>query len=167
MATSDFSIKLLAVEKSLKCFALSLTRDVDDAKDLVQETFLRAMQYQDKYIYDENMKAWLFTILRNTYLNHVTKLSSKKTVSDNTEDEYLLRNTLFDNKTVEVDLNVTNICKEISNLEVDYKIPFQMFLDGFKYKEIAEQTKLPIGTIKSRIFFARRILVENLQEFKD
>jgi RNA polymerase sigma-70 factor (ECF subfamily) len=166
MSTQEFNTRLLNVQTSLSYFALSLTRDQENAKDLVQETFLKAIQYKDKYTADNNMKAWLFTILRNTYLNQVTKLSSKNTINDESEDEYILRNTVFENENAETKINTRDIEDTISALSDEYRIPFQMFLDGYKYKEIAEEISLPIGTIKSRIFFARRILMENLQDFR-
>lgn len=166
MSTQEFNSRILNMESSLSYFALSLTRDTDTAKDLVQDTFLKAIQYRDKYTADNNIKAWLFTILRNTYLNQVTKLSSKNTINDKSEDEYLLKNTVFENQNAETGINYTDINATISELNDDYRIPFQMFVDGYKYKEIAEETNLPIGTVKSRIFFARRILMENLQDFR-
>ncbi|MDR2009848.1 MAG: sigma-70 family RNA polymerase sigma factor [Bacteroidales bacterium] len=166
MNTQDFNTKLLSFENSLNYFALSLTRNTEDAKDLVQETFLKAIQYQDKYTTDNNIKAWLFTILKNTYLNQVTKLSSKNTINDETEDEYILKNTMFDDENAETVINTQNIRGTISELDEEYRIPFQMFVDGYKYKEIAEEINLPMGTVKSRIFFARRILMENLQDFR-
>ncbi len=154
------------MEKSLQYFALSLTRDKENAKDLVQDTFVKAIQYRDKYTSDNNIKAWLFTILRNTYLNQVTKLSAKNTINDESEDEYIIKNTMYEDHTAETDINTNDIQRTISLLDDEYRIPFQMFVDGFKYKEIADETNLPIGTVKSRIFFARRQLMENLQSFK-
>lgn len=166
MSTQEFNNRLLNMENSLSYFALSLTRDSENAKDLVQETFLKAIQYRDKYTADNNIKAWLFTILRNTYLNQVTKLSAKNTINDESEDEYIIKNTMFDNENAEIEINANEITSTINALENEYRIPFQMFVDGYKYKEIAEHTNLPIGTVKSRIFFARKQLMENLQDFK-
>lgn len=166
MSTQEFNNRLLTTEKSLQYFALSLTRDTESAKDLVQETFLKAIQYKDKYTADNNMKAWLFTILRNTFLNQVTKLSSKNTVNDESEDAYLIKNTLNDNQSTESKMNTAELQMEINELSDEYRVPFSMFVEGYKYKEIAEEMNLPIGTIKSRIFFARRILMENLQDFR-
>lgn len=166
MSAQDFNNRLLNMETSLSYFALSLTRDSENAKDLVQETFLKAIQYRDKYTADNNIKAWLFTILRNTYLNQVTRLSAKNTINDESEDEYILKNTMFDNQNAETEITTSEITNTINALENEYRIPFQMFVDGFKYKEIAEHTNLPIGTVKSRIFFARKQLMENLQDFQ-
>ena len=166
MSTQEFNTRLLDLEKSLRYFALSLTKDMETAKDLVQDTFVKAIQYRDKYTADNNIKAWLFTILRNTYLNQVTKLSAKNTINDETEDEYILKNTMYEEYNAENSINTKDIQATIDNLEEEYRIPFQMFVDGFKYKEIADKTNLPIGTVKSRIFFARRQLMENLDSFK-
>jgi RNA polymerase sigma factor (sigma-70 family) len=166
MSTQEFNTRLLNMENSLSYFALSLTRDTETAKDLVQDTFLKAIQYRDKYTADNNIKAWLFTILRNTYLNQVTRLSAKNTVNDESEDEYVLRNTVHETQNAETTISTNDIRATISELSDDYRIPFQMFVDGYKYKEIAEHTNLPIGTVKSRIFFARKILMENLQDFR-
>lgn len=166
MRQLDFTKKLLSLENSLNYFALSLTRDAENAKDLVQETFFKAIQYQDKYTSDNNIKAWVFTILRNTYLNQITKLSSKNTINDESEDEYLLKNTMCQEETAEADINLKDIISAISNLNEEYRIPFQMFVQGYKYKEISKEINLPMGTVKSRIFFARKHLMENLQDFK-
>lgn len=155
----------MSYENSLSYFALSLTRDSETAKDLVQDTYLKAIQYRDKYTSDNNIKAWLFTILRNTYLNQVTRLSYKNTIKDESEDSYIIKNTLPENQNAESVINTNDISLEIDTLEDEYRIPFRMFLDGYKYKEIAEETNLPIGTVKSRIFFARKILMERLQDF--
>jgi len=166
MSTQEFNSRLMNLESSLNYFALSLTRDTETAKDLVQDTYLKAIQYKDKYTSDNNIKAWLFTILRNTYLNQVTRLSYKNTINDESEDEYILKNSMPHNETAESVINTGDISQTIDNLDDDYKIPFKMFLDGYKYKEIAEHINLPIGTVKSRIFFARKILMENLHDYK-
>ncbi len=165
MSTKEFNNKLTNLESSLNFFALSLTKEPEVAKDLVQDTYVKAIQYKEKYTTDDNIKAWLFTILRNTYLNQVTKLSYKNTINDDSEDEYILKNTILNNETAESKINTEDITQTISNLCEDYRIPFKLFISGYKYKEIAEKIDLPIGTVKSRIFFARKILMENLQDF--
>lgn len=156
MSTQEFNSRLMNLESSLNYFALSLTRDTESAKDLVQDTFLKAIQYKDKYTSDNNIKAWLFTILRNTYLNQVTRLSYKNTINDESEDEYIIKNTMPQNETAESVINTNDISAEIDSLDDDYRIPFRMFLDGYKYKEIAEDIDLPIGTVKSRIFLQEK-----------
>ncbi len=166
MSTYEFNNRLMSLESSLNFFALSLTRDTESAKDLVQDTFVKAIQYKDKYTLDNNIKAWLFTILRNTYLNQVTRLSYKNTIHDESEDEYIIKNSMPHTETAESVINTGDISLAIDSLDDDYRVPFQMFLDGYKYKEIAEEIELPIGTVKSRIFFARKTLMENLQDYR-
>ncbi|MCA1918000.1 MAG: sigma-70 family RNA polymerase sigma factor [Flavobacterium piscis] len=166
MSTQEFTNRIVSMEKSLKYFALGLTRDPESAKDLVQETFLKAFQYRDKYTNDSNIKAWLFTILKNTFLNQVTKLSSKNTVNDSSEDSYLIENSGFIEESADSKINAKEVKFAISELDDEYRVPFQMFIDGYKYKEIAEEMNLPIGTVKSRIFFARRMLMETLSDFR-
>ena len=109
MSTYEFNNRLMSHENSLNYFALSLTKDLETAKDLVQETYLKAIQYKDKYTSDNNIKAWLFTILRNTYLNQVTRLSYKNTINDESEDEYLLKNTMPHLETAESVINTGDI----------------------------------------------------------
>lgn len=166
MSTQEFNTRLIESQKSLEYFALSLTRNPENARDLVQDTFVKAINYKEKYTADNNMKAWLFTILRNTYLNQVTKLSSKNTVNDESEDTYLIKNTLNDNQDTDSIINKSELEIVIENLNPEYRIPFKKFVAGFKYKEIAEDMDLPIGTVKSRIFFARKFLMEKLQDYR-
>lgn len=166
MSTKEFNTRLLDTENSLQYFALSLTRNPETAKDLVQDTFVKAIQYKDKYTSDNNMKSWLFTILRNTYLNQITKLSAKNTIHDESEDTFLIKNNIKEDYDTEGKINKYELEQAVERLNPEYKKPFKLFMQGYKYKEIAEEMELPIGTIKSRIFFARKILMEGLQEFK-
>ncbi len=163
MSTQEFNAKLLETEKSLKYFALSLSKDSENAKDLVQETFLKAIKNRNKYISDTNMKAWLFTILRNTYINQVTKLSSKNTINDDSENNYLIKNKKNNNESTESKIYKSELDDAVSMLSDEYRIPFTKFYDGYKYKEIAEETNLPIGTVKSRIFFFFFLLIKSLK----
>lgn len=166
MSTQEFTNRLIGMEKSLNYFAVSLTRDPESAKDLVQETYLKAIQFRDKYTNDDNIKAWLFTILKNTFLNQISRLSSKNTVKDNSDDNYVIKNSGLIEESAESMISAKDIRETISELDDDYRIPFQMFVDGYKYKEIADEMDLPIGTVKSRIFFARRMLMESLKDFR-
>ncbi|MDL2261876.1 RNA polymerase sigma factor [Bacteroidales bacterium OttesenSCG-928-I21] len=166
MNTAEFNEILISHEKSMKVFALFLTRNSETAKDLVQETFLKAIQHKDKYTVNNNIKAWLFTILRNTHLNQVSKLSSRNKISDETESQLILKNVMNEIDYTESKLNIKNICNAINNLSNEYKVPFKMFLKGYKYKEIATYIGLPIGTVKSRIYIARHSLIESLQALR-
>ena len=99
-------------------------------------------------------------------MNQVTKLSSKNTVNDSSEDSYLIENSGFIEESADSKINAKEVKFAISELDDEYRVPFQMFIDGYKYKEIAEEMNLPIGTVKSRIFFARRMLMETLSDFR-
>lgn len=166
MNTINFSQRLIEAQNSLRYYALTLTNNEDDALDLVQETYLKVLSNIDKYKDDNNFKAWLFTIMKNTYINSYNKLSNKKTIRDNSEDEYLLRNTQVDDITPDSEFGASEIKRAVNNLEDEYKIPFSSFVSGFKYHEIAESMNLPIGTVKSRIYFARKKLMEQLIDFR-
>ncbi|HOE04892.1 MAG TPA: sigma-70 family RNA polymerase sigma factor [Bacteroidales bacterium] len=166
MKTIDFNQRLIGAQASLRYYALTLTNNEDDALDLVQETYLKVLSNTEKYKDDNNFKAWLFTIMKNTYINSYNKLSTKKTIRDNSEDEYLLRNTQVDDITPDSEFGESEINKAVNNLEDEYRIPFSSFVNGFKYHEIAERMGLPIGTVKSRIYFARKKLMEQLVDFR-
>jgi len=147
-------------------YAMSLTSDTDNAHDLLQETFLKALTNSDKFTQNSNFKAWVFTIMKNTFINNYRRNMSTKNTFDTTHGEFHLK--------VKQDIgfpspesiyNSKEIIKCIDGLEDEYKIPFNMFIEGFKYKEIAEELNLPLGTIKSRIFFTRKKLGRSLKEF--
>lgn len=166
METNEFYAVLIAHERSLKGYALKLTKNPDDASDLVQETFLRAILNKDKYN-DDNIEAWLTTILRNIFINNHTKLSNKNSVKGalNGEDNAIV-NTYGHHETAEQHLNICDISKCVANLSEDLLMPMKMFVCGYKYKEIADETHIPIGTVKSRIFYARKIMGNRLRDFQ-
>jgi len=120
----------------------------------------------DKYKDDNNFKAWLFTIMKNTYINSYNKLSNKKTIRDTSDDEYILRNHQLDDISPDSELGESEIHKALHGLEDEYRVPFSSFINGFKYHEIAERMNLPIGTVKSRIYFARKKLMEQLVDYR-
>lgn len=166
MSQKQFSTELLSLENSLKYYALSLTSDIDKANDLLQETFLKALTYQDKFAENTNFKAWVYTIMKNTFINDYRKASKSKNSLSGSNSEFHLQ--IARNKAYPAPdsfYSTNEIEKSISALEDEYRIPFQMFLDGYKYKEIAVKLNLPLGTVKSRIFFTRKKLTSTLKEF--
>ncbi len=165
MNTEDFNSKLLTCRQSLKVYAFSLTKNVEDANDLVQETLLKAMLNRDTFS-DTNINAWVLRIARNLYLNSVTKLSAKNTCHNILDNDDMIKNTWGHDRTAEVKIATDDIALVLSKLDSDYNIPLTMFLNGYKYKEIAETTNLPIGTVKSRIFFARKMVAGQLKDFR-
>lgn len=163
----SFEQKILDLQSNLKLFALKLTGNKDDAEDLLQETTLKAIKNRDKYVENVNFKGWLFTIMRNIFINDYRKATTRNTMVDTTEDSYYL-NLPQDSgfATPESSYTLSEIERVISEFKDDFRIPFTMHVAGFKYKEIADKMDLPIGTIKSRIFFARKQLAEMLKEYR-
>ena len=161
----DFEQKLLDTSKGLLSFALNLTKNMDDAKDLLQETSIRVISNKEKFNPGTNFKAWSFTIMKNIFINNYRKQRKANTVFDSSENNFLLDSgdTVVRNGGEE---NV--LSKELANilgkLDDSIKVPFLMHFEGFKYQEIADELNLPLGTVKSRIFFARKELKELLKD---
>lgn len=166
MTTIEFNHKLLSLEQSLKNFAYSLTMNGDDANDLVQDTFLKAITYRDKFQPNTNLKAWAYTIMKNTFINNYRKKVREKSFVDTTDDLYFLNLTdSIVHESPDSALRTKEISKSVKKLTNDHRIPFEMHTRGYKYKEIAEHMNLSIGTVKSRIFFSRKKLMESLKDY--
>ena len=167
MTTVEFNKKLISMENRLERFAISLTANREEAKDLLQETYLKALSSKDKFIEFTNFEAWAYTIMKNTFINNYRKAVRQNTIVDTTRDLYYLNNSKESNY-IKPDSTVQHkeINKHIDNLQNELKVPFLMHTQGFKYKEIAEKLDLKIGTVKSRIFFTRKKLMESLSDYK-
>lgn len=167
MASAKFQINLMALQANLLNFAYMLTSNRDDAYDLLQDTTLKALDNEEKYAENTNFKGWVFTIMRNIFINNYRQTVRKATVIDQTEDLYHL-NVCQDSglTTPEGSYAVKEISKALNAFSDDYRIPFNMFVAGYKYNEIAEKMNLPLGTVKSRIFFARKRLREELKDYR-
>ena len=167
MTAMEFSNNLLSIDGNMKRFALSLTYNTEEAKDLLQETYLRALYYKDNYVEFTNLKAWAFTIMKNIFINNYRKSVLENTTFDFTEKLNLF-DTLKESQLVRPDSALTHkeINDNIDALEDRFRIPFRMHLNGYKYKEIAEKLNLPVGTVKSRIFLTRKKLMEALQDYQ-
>lgn len=166
MPTTDFNEVLLENADFLKPFAINLTRDSEAANDLYQETLYKALANKEKYNVGTNIKAWLFTIMRNIFINDYRRKSKQKTIFDNTSNDYLinLKQASVSNA-AESDLRIKEIHSAIHQLPEIFKVPFQLYFDGYKYQEIADVLGEPLGTVKSRIHFARKLLKERLSRF--
>jgi RNA polymerase sigma-70 factor (ECF subfamily) len=163
MTAIEFNTRILKEKQSLKNFAMSLTHNSDDALDLVQDTFVKAITYREKFEDSTNLKAWLFTIMKNTFINSYRRAVKTKQIMQNNADVAMARawkNNYCD--MTESRMAAKDILNKIENLDDQYKIPFTRYYNGFKYEEIAQEMKLPLGTIKSRIFIARKILMESI-----
>jgi RNA polymerase sigma-70 factor, ECF subfamily len=159
MTAIEFQSQLIKLKDSLMRFAFNLTSDKDDAKDLVQETFLRALKYSNQYEEESNIKAWTSTIMKNTFINNYRQGIRQNQYRDQTKDSVLINHT----KTISPDepdsiYTIKEIYQNIERLEDKFRIPFEMHINGYKYKEIADELNLNIGTVKSRIFSSRKKL---------
>ncbi|MDR0681333.1 MAG: RNA polymerase sigma factor [Dysgonamonadaceae bacterium] len=167
MNSTQFHEKILSIQDNMFNFAMILTGNRDDAGDLLQETVLKALNNQEKYIDNINFKGWILTIMRNIFINNYRKIIRSQTIIDQTEDLYhlnLSQDSGFDSPDGAYTIKEINIA--INNLNTDLKIPFSMFLAGYKYHEIADKLILPLGTVKSRIFFARKELQKTLKDMR-
>lgn len=166
MSTLEFNQMLLNNTEFLKPFAITLTRDTEDAKDLIQETMFRALANKDKYNVGTNIKAWLYTIMRNIFINNYRRKAKQSTIFDSTPNEFLLN---LNQGAVANDavakINLKEVQEAIHHLPEIFRNPFLLYFDGFKYHEIADMLGEPLGTIKSRIHFARKLLKNQLQRY--
>lgn len=166
MATKEFNQLLLQNTDFLKPFAVTLTKDQETAKDLLQETMYRALANQEKYNVGTNIKAWLYTIMRNIFINNYRRKAKQNTIFDNSSNDFLLdyNQSTIDNG-AESNLRMKDIYAAVHSLPDIFKQPFMLYFEGYKYHEIADNLGEPLGTIKSRIHFARRLLKEQISKF--
>lgn len=166
MSTSEFNSLLLNNAEFLKPFAINLTRDNEAANDLYQDTLYKALANQEKYSVGTNIKAWLFTIMRNIFINNYRRKAKQKTIFDKTPNDFLINQKQASISNVaESDMRIKEINKAIGELPEIFKTPFLLYFDGYKYNEIADVLLEPLGTIKSRIHFARKLLKEQISRF--
>jgi len=166
-ATPSFTDRLTALQGNMLNFAYMLTSNRDDANDLLQDTMVKALDNADKYVENTNFKGWVFTIMRNIFINNYRKVVRSATIIDQTEDLYHLnlpQESGLD--TPEGSYAAGEITDAINSFSDDYRIPFSMHVAGYKYSEIAEEMDLPLGTVKSRIFFARKKLQERFASYR-
>ena len=164
MTTIDFSTELFRYDQVLRPFAYNLVKNKEECEDLIQDTFYRALANKDKFMEGTNIKAWLFTIMKNIFINNYRKNQKRNTITDTSENQYLLNSTKKtlsnDGERVFLKEIIQDAMDGVSN---DFTEPFMMYYKGFKYQEIAEQLSLPLGTVKSRIFFARKEIQSRLK----
>lgn len=166
MGTMEFNQLLVNNTEFLRPFAITLTRDNETAKDLLQETMYRALANKDKYNVGTNIKAWLYTIMRNIFINSYRRKAKQNTIFDKTANEFLLdhNQSAVANK-AETNLGLKDVQAAIHHLPQIFRNPFMLYFEGYKYHEIAEMLNEPLGTIKSRIHFARKLLKEQIARF--
>jgi len=163
MTAPSFNQLVLLNSDFLQPVAVSLTRDTEDAKDLIQETLYRAIANREKYHNGTNIKAWLYTIMRNVFINNYRRKKKFTKVSSDVPQDYFLfqTNRVAQNDGI-VNSGLREIKAAIDRLPEIFRLSFELHYIGYKYQEIAETLHEPLGTIKSRIHFARKMLAAKL-----
>ncbi|WP_121352368.1 RNA polymerase sigma factor [Flavisolibacter nicotianae] len=157
MSIQEFSSLVLHNADGLKPFAITLTRDQEAARDLCQETLCKAFTYREKYEPGTNIKAWLFTIMRNIFINDYRRNQRKKGVMDTVKGS-VTPYALSPENTV----RLKEIHAALHQLPAIFKTACLLYLQGYKYHEIALALNEPLGTIKSRIHFAKKMLQKQI-----
>ena len=167
MGTAKFQNNLMALQDNMLNFAYMLTSNRDDAYDLLQDTTLKVLDNEAKYTDNTNFKGWVFTIMRNIFINNYRRASRAATIVDTTDNLYHL-NLSQDSglESPEGSFGAKEITAAINEFSDEYRIPFSMHMAGYKYNEIAEKMNLPLGTVKSRIFQARRRLQTRFSDYR-
>ena len=164
MTSIDFKKTVQKETQSLRHYAYQLTKNVEDTNDLVQDTMLKAITYRDKFTDGTNLKGWLYTIMKNTFINNYRRMVKRNTFIDQMDNDYYLDSVspLIKNE-AEKKFILKDIENAIDTLPDSLKKPFSMNTKGFKYHEISEILHIPIGTVKTRIFIARKELIGQLK----
>jgi RNA polymerase sigma factor (sigma-70 family) len=165
MTSFEFNNNLIGMKQSLQRYAMSLTSDRESALDLVQDTYLKAITNKDKFVDYTNLKSWVFTIMKNTFINSYRHDVIKNSFLNFSQDiQYI--NAIHTRSYVSPESVFTEgeIEKAIDSLCDEFRIPFKMHIEGFKYWEIADIMHLKMGTVRSRIFFARQKLMRILHD---
>jgi RNA polymerase sigma-70 factor (ECF subfamily) len=153
--------------QNIKRYAYYLTYNSEKANDLLQETCLKALNYRDRYVEVSNFKAWVLAIMKNTFINNYRKSVREKTNVDNTTELVFLNSKHESSSGLpETELDYKEINKAIDELDDKFRYPFRMYLKGYNYNEIAVDLDLKVGTVKSRIFFARKKLMDKLADYR-
>lgn len=164
----SFKSSVIGMQGNLMSFAMKLTTNREEAHDLVQDTTLKALDNEGKFAEDTNFKGWILTIMRNIFINNYRKSVRTATVVDTTDNLYHLnisQDSGFD--APEGSYTVNEIQDAIAALSDDLRIPISMHVSGYKYQEIAEEMNLPLGTVKSRIHAARKVLQARFADYRN
>ncbi len=166
MTGLEFGNKIENLTSNLKPYALSLTKDRDDADDLLQETIFKAYSNREKFQEGTNLKAWMYTIMKNTFITNYQRMVRRKTFIDTTDDNHFINSSVghLENK-ASGNFVLKDVNSAVKNLKEMYKVPFIMYFKGFKYHEIAKKLQIPIGTVKNRIHIARKELKKVLKVY--
>lgn len=164
---SSFKSMVFAMQSNQMAFAMKLTLNKEEAQDLVQDTNLKALKNEAKFVDASNPRGWMLTIMRNIFINNYRRSTRENTVFDTSDDGYLL-NLLQESgmSNPEGAFALGEITSIIEKFPEDYRQPFNLHVAGYKYEEIADKLRMPLGTVKSRIFTIRKQLREILKDYR-
>lgn len=166
MTALEFNFALTESTRDLRPFALRLTRDRDDAADLLQDTALKAFVHKEKFEKGTNLKAWMYTIMKNTFITNYQRIQRRNTILDSTDNQYYLNSLNHSTFNYGDELMaLEDMDRAIQSLESAFRDPFLMYFHGYKYHEIADRLSVPIGTVKNRIHLARKELKSLLRSY--
>lgn len=164
---SSFKSMVFAMQSNLMAFAMKLTLNREEAQDLVQDTNLKALKNEAKFVDASNPRGWMLTIMRNIFINNYRRSTRENTVFDTSDDGYLLNLPQESGiSTPEGAFTLGEITSIIEKFPEDYRQPFNLHVAGYKYEEIADKLRMPLGTVKSRIFTIRKQLREILKDYR-
>lgn len=164
MSSLEFQHQLLGFRQQLYYFALSLTKDRDNALDLLQDSMVRAITYREKFQENTNFKAWLYTIMKNTFINGHRRHKRGRAIMDTVEHVREEAGRAQVPNSTDGRVRMAEIQRSLERLDPAFRTPFTMHHEGYKYHEIAEHLAIPVGTVKSRIFQARQRLMGMLSD---
>ncbi|MDH5399461.1 MAG: RNA polymerase sigma factor [Cyclobacteriaceae bacterium] len=164
MTAMEFQHQIVSESSNLTYLTRRFTLDHDESKDLVQETILKALNNRSKFKPGTNIKGWLYIIMRNIFINNYRKAKRKNEIQDQSENMYYLNqadNYTFHRPDKAAEYN--DVEASVKALSSKYREPFELHTEGYRYEEIAEKLDIPLGTVKNRIYHARKKLQEVLQ----
>ena len=165
--SNTFQSSVVGMQGNLLSFALKLTLNKEEAHDLVQETTLKALDNEEKFVDNTNFKGWMMTIMRNIFINNYRKDVKRNTMVDTSDDLYHLNMSQDSGmETPDGAYAANEITAILAGFPEDYRQPFSMHVAGYKYEEISDRLNMPMGTVKSRIFFTRKRLREILKDYR-
>lgn len=164
MTVNQFNTRYEGMREYLFGFAMTMTKNHDRSADLMQETVLRAFRAKEQYRENTNFKAWITTIMRNTFINQYRKQKTRRHINDDAEKIDFSRNYVTNKDIAVSSLTLQELHAMLADLPDIYQVPFTMFYRGYQYAEIAEHLELPLGTVKSRIYFARQKMKAKIED---
>lgn len=162
----SFKSSVIDMQGHLLSAARKLTSNEEEAHDLVQDTTLRALDNEEKFVDHANFGGWMMTIMRNIFINNYRKRVRENTMVDTSEDLYHLNIAQDNGSTPDGAFAANEITSVLRKFPADYREPFSMHVAGYKYEEISAKLGMPLGTVKSRIFFTRQKLRELLADYR-